>query len=142
MEAPKEMPQETELFDPTRDPRADLAAARQAAAKDGKDILLALGARWCPDCTAFEDWTRDPEVARLLERKYHLVTVSVGTERGQRDQNADIEADFNHPIAGGIPSLSVLNPEGKIRFDSADGEFARARKMKPTDLLDFLKDGH
>lgn len=44
-------------------------------------------------------------------------------------------------MAGGIPSLSVLNPEGKIRFDSADGEFSRARKMKPTDLLDFLQYG-
>jgi thiol:disulfide interchange protein len=135
MEAP------LELFDPSRDPRADLAAARSAAAKDRKDILLALGARWCPDCTAFENWTHDPEVAELLAQKYHLVTVSVGTERGQRDQNPDIDADFNHPIAGGIPSLSVLNHEGKIRFDSADGEFARARKMKPADLLDFLKYG-
>ena len=131
----------TELFDPSRDPRADLAEARRAAAADGKDILLALGARWCLDCTTFEDWTRDPEVAELLARKYHLVTVSVGTERGQRDQNSDIDADFNHPIAGGIPSISVLNPEGKIRFDSADGEFSRARKMKPADLLDFLRHG-
>jgi hypothetical protein len=140
-EPPSPEPSGPELFDPSRDPRADLAAARQAAAKDGKDILLALGARWCPDCTAFEDWTRDPEVAALLARGYHLVTVSVGTERGQRDQNADIDTDFNNPIAGGIPSVSVLNPEGKIRFDSADGEFARARKMTAADLLDFLKYG-
>jgi hypothetical protein len=130
-----------ELFDPTRDPRADLEAARSAAAKDGKDILLALGARWCPDCIAFEDWTREPEVAEYLRQKYHVVTVSVGTERGQRDQNSDIDADFNHPIAGGIPALSVLNPAGKIRFDSADGEFASARKMKAADLLEFLKYG-
>ena len=35
----------------------------------------------------------------------------------------------------------TLNPDGKIRFDSADGEFARARKMKPADLLDFLRYG-
>ena len=55
-----------ELFDPSRDPRADLAQARSAAATDGKDILLVFGARWCPDCTAFEDWTADPEVAELL----------------------------------------------------------------------------
>jgi hypothetical protein len=130
-----------ELFDPSRDPHADLAAALKAAATDGKDILLALGARWCPDCTALEDWTQDPEVARLLAQKYHLVTVSVGTERGQRDQNSDIDTDFNHPIAGGIPSLSVLNPAGKIRYDSADGEFANARKMNPADLLDFLRFG-
>lgn len=130
-----------DLFDATRDPGADLAAARRAAATDGKDILLAFGARWCPDCTTFEEWTRDPEVAEYLEQKYHLVTVSVGTERGQRDQNSDVDAAFNHPIAGGIPALSVLNPEGKIRFDSADGEFASARKMKAADLLDFLRYG-
>ncbi|ACU77643.1 thiol-disulfide isomerase and thioredoxin [Catenulispora acidiphila DSM 44928] len=135
MEAP------LELFDPQRDPHADLASAKAAAAKDGKDILLALGARWCSDCTTFETWTHDPEVAALLAEKYHLVTISVGTARGQRDQNTDIDTNLNHPMAGGIPSLSVLNPEGKIRFDSADGEFSRARKMKPTDLLDFLKYG-
>lgn len=130
-----------ELFDPSRDPRADLAAARAAAVDDGKDILLVFGARWCPDCTAFEDWTADPAVAELLAAEYHLVTVSVGTERGQRDQNADLEAAFNHPIAGGIPAVSVLNPQGKIRFDSADGEFSHARRMQPQDLLEFLKSG-
>ncbi|NUR32099.1 MAG: thioredoxin family protein [Catenulispora sp.] len=130
-----------ELFDPSRDPRADLAQARSAAAADGKDILLVFGARWCPDCTAFEDWTADSEVAGLLERKYHLVTVSVGTERGQRDQHADLDADFNHPVGGGIPALSVLNPQGKIRFDSADGEFSRARHLKPEDLVRFLVQG-
>lgn len=131
-----------ELFDPARDPRADLAAARGAAVDDGKDILLVFGARWCPDCTAFQEWTADPAVAEVLDRKYHLVTVSVGTERGQRDQNADVDAAFNHPIAGGIPAVSVLNPQGKIRFDSADGEFSRARRMKPEDLLAFLASGH
>ena len=100
MEAPKETPSETELFDPSRDPRADLAAAREAAAKDGKDILLALGARWCPDCTAFEDWIRDPEVAQLLERKYHLVPVSVGS--------ADGRIDTLPPVGrGGGPSTSA-----------------------------------
>ncbi len=130
-----------ELFDPSRDPRADLAAARAKAAVDGKDILVALGARWCPDCTAFENWTHDPAVAELLERNYHLVTVSVGTERGQRGDNSDVDADLNHPIAGGIPALSVLNPQGKIRFDSADGEFAQARRMKPGDLIAFLDAG-
>ncbi|NUP48302.1 MAG: thioredoxin family protein [Catenulispora sp.] len=131
-----------DLFDPARDPRADLAAARGAAVDDGKDILLVFGARWCPDCTAFEEWTADPAVAEVLKRKYHLVTVSVGSERGQRDQHADVDAAFNHPIAGGIPAVSVLNPQGKIRFDSADGEFSRARQMKPADLLAFLASGH
>ena len=131
-----------DLFDASRNPRADLAEARAAAAQDGKDIVLILGARWCPDCLALETWTReDPELKTLLETDYHLVTVSVGTERGDRDQNPDIDQDFNHPIAGGIPSVSVLNPEGKIRHDSADGEFARARHMKAADLVSFLRYG-
>ncbi|WP_344664863.1 thioredoxin family protein [Catenulispora yoronensis] len=130
-----------ELFDPSRDPRADLAAARVAAVTDGKDILLVFGARWCPDCTAFEDWTADPAVSAVLAAKYHLVTVSVGTARGQRDQHTDLDAEFNHPMVGGIPAVSVLNPQGKIRFDSADGEFSRARRMKPEELLSFLEAG-
>jgi hypothetical protein len=132
---------DTELFDSGRDPRADIAAALAAARSDGKDVLLVFGARWCPDCGAFEDWTADPEVAALLAERFHLVTVSVGTERGQRDLNSDVDQDYNHPIEGGIPALSVLSPQGKIRYDSADGEFARARHMEPAELVTFLSEG-
>jgi uncharacterized protein YyaL (SSP411 family) len=131
----------TELFDSSRDPRADIAAALAAARGDGKDVLLAFGARWCPDCVAVAEWTADPRVAALLAERFHLVSVSVGTERGERNRNADVERDYNHPIAGGIPALSVLSPEGKIRYDSADGEFARARHMEPADLITFLSEG-
>lgn len=131
----------TELFDPSRDPRADIATALAAARRDGKDVLLVFGARWCPDCVAVEEWTSDPDVAGLLAERFHLVGVSVGTERGERHRNADVERDYNHPIAGGIPGLSVLSPEGKIRYDSADGEFARARHMAPADLVTFLSEG-
>jgi protein disulfide-isomerase len=129
-----------ELFDSSRDPRADLAAALAAARLDGRDVLLVFGARWCPDCGAFEDWTADPAVAKLLAERFHLVTVSVGDERGRRDLNADVDRDFNHPIAGGIPALSVLSPDGKIRYDSAEGEFARARHLAPDDLVTFLSE--
>ena len=129
------------FFDSARDPRADLAAALAAAKRDGKDVLLVFGARWCADCNAIEDWIRDPELAGVLAAGFHVVTVSVGDVRGQRDLNAEVERDFNHPIAGGIPSFSVLSPQGKIRFDSADGEFSRARRMAPADLVGFLRDG-
>jgi thiol-disulfide isomerase/thioredoxin len=127
-----------ELFDSTRDPRADIAEAVAAARTDGRDVLVVFGARWCPDCAAFESFTNDPLVHALLDERFHLVSVSVGDDRGQRDLNADVDADYNHPIEGGIPALSVLNPEGKIRYDSADGEFARARDMRPADLVAFL----
>jgi hypothetical protein len=129
------------FFDTGRDPRADIAEALATAKGDGKDVLLVFGARWCPDCTAIEAFTRDPDVAGLLDDRFHVVTVSVGDKRGQRDLNADVEADFNHPIAGGIPSVSVLNSDGKIRFDSADGEFSHARAMAPADLTAFLTAG-
>ena len=79
-------------------------------------------------------------MAELLAERFHLVTVSVGSERGQRDLNADLDRDHNHPIAGGIPAVSVLSPEGKIRYDSADGEFARARHMTAADLVTFLSE--
>ena len=134
-------PGDADLFDSSRDARADVAAAVAAAKQDGRDILLVFGARWCPDCGAVEDWVREPEMALLLADKYHFVTVSVGVTRGQRDLNAEVERDFNHPIAGGIPAFSVLSPEGKIRYDSADGEFSRARHMESADLLGFLRDG-
>jgi thioredoxin 1 len=127
-----------ELFDSNRDARADIAEALAESAKDGKDVLLAFGARWCPDCTAFEEFTKDPHIRILLEERFRLVSVSVGEARGRRDLNADIDADFNHPIAGGIPALSVLNPAGKIRYDSAEGEFSNARYLDPSDLVRFL----
>lgn len=53
-------------YDASADAEADVKDALAAAAKDGKPVLVDLGADWCPDCVVLGRLAAKPEVAPLL----------------------------------------------------------------------------
>ncbi|MGW5351385.1 thioredoxin family protein [Streptomyces sp. NPDC004031] len=132
--APSPARAEPEGYDPARDAAADIAAAKRAAAKDGRPVLLDFGADWCPDCVVLGKVFTRPATAELLTG-YHVVRVDVG----EFDHNLDLAARYIDLRTSGIPALTVLNPAGHIRVATNAGEFADARSMPESQVDAFLK---
>ena len=122
-------------YDASRDPVADIAAARAAALQDHKHVLLDFGANWCPDCLVLDRIYQSETVEPLLSSGYHVVTIDVG----EFDRNLDISDAYGGVIEAGIPALVILDDHGNVLVTTASGEFADARTMTPAEVFAFLK---
>ncbi|MGW3241908.1 thioredoxin family protein [Streptomyces sp. NPDC001070] len=122
-------------YDPQANASADIAAARKAAKKDGRAVLIDFGADWCLDCRVLGARFQEPGPSALLA-KYHVVTVDVG----EFDRNLDVAAQYVDLQTSGIPALVVLDPSsGRIKVATNRGEFANARTMSADQVEKFLK---
>lgn len=121
-------------YDRARDAAADLVRALGIAARESRNALLVLGADWCPDCRAFDELSRSPEVASVLRAGYVVLRVDVG----RKDYNVDLASRYVDLSTSGIPALVVLSSEGTVVTATNDGSFANARAMTPADVAAFL----
>ena len=123
-------------YDPSRDPRQDIAAALTASAADSKLVIVDFGANWCPDCLVLDELFADPTVSPIMDERFRLVRVDVG----DFDHNMDLSAKYGKVAARGIPALVVLRPDGSVLSDSRRGEFANASAMTAPELLSYLQE--
>ncbi|WP_176930384.1 thioredoxin family protein [Actinacidiphila guanduensis] len=121
-------------YDPARNASADIAAARRAAAADGRPVLIDFGADWCPDCVVLGRTFTRPATAKLVDH-YHVVRVDVG----RFDHNLDIAGRYLDLQTSGIPALVVLDAKGTVRTTTDQGQFADARSMPESQVDLFLK---
>jgi len=112
-----------------------IQAALAAAQHDGKRVLLEFGADWCPDCRALDGMFAQQPVLAVLQSAYHVVQIDVG----RRDRHLDIVAQYDNPIAGGIPAVVILDGTGKVLVTTKQGELATARSMDSSEVLSFLR---
>lgn len=124
-----------QVYDETRDAKADVNAALALARTDGKRVLVDFGANWCPDCLVLDRLYRSATVAPLLGQRYHVVTVDIG--RGEH--NRDLSRRYGDVIVNGIPALVVLDSRGNVVTTTKDGSFANARTMTPAEVGGFLR---
>ena len=97
------------IFDPTRDPAKDLAAAEAQAKAEHKNILLDVGGNWCSWCHLL-DRTLHTTADLNSALESHFVVVHVNWSRENEN-----EAFLSHyPKAEGFPYLLVLSPDGKL----------------------------
>ena len=94
------------------DAHADAHGAIAAALADNpqhKRILLTFGANWCGDSRALERHYQSDGLAALLAREFRVVHVDIGMHH----RNQDLVAEYGDPTDKGIPSVVVLDPDGK-----------------------------
>jgi len=97
------------IFDPTRDPAKDLAAAEAQAKAEHKNILLDVGGNWCPWCHLLDKTLHEnADLKSALES--HFVVVHVNWSR--ENENTAFLSKF--PKVDGYPFLFVLSPDGKL----------------------------
>jgi thioredoxin 1 len=124
------------IYDPTLDVKEAIGEALETAKTEGKAVLLEFGADWCPDCINLAKMSETEELSEYLEEKYIVVRIDVG----RRDRNVDVAETYGVPLKKGIPSLAILDVEGKVKYVSQNGEWANARKMKAEEMLKMLKE--
>ena len=128
----------TALYPPPEDAQKEIDAALVAASKDRRRVILVFGANWCYDCHVLDTTFRSKQFAATVAANYHVVHINVGDEG---DQNLDLAERFGVPLKGHvrIPSLAVLDPDGKVVYAQKNGEFDDSIKLAPADVAAFLK---
>jgi thioredoxin 1 len=128
----------TALYPPPGDAEKEIHAALAAAAKDRKRVILVFGANWCYDCHVLDTTFRSKQFAAMVAANYHVVHVNVGDEG---KDNLDLAEKYGVPLkkAVRVPSLAVLDPDGKVVYAQKNGEFDDSVKLAPADIAAFLK---
>jgi thiol:disulfide interchange protein len=110
----------------------DIGRALVTAARQHKNVLIDFGGNWCIDCHVLENAFHQPRIAPLLNNNYIVVHVDVG----KYDKNLDLAKKYHVNLEKGVPSLAVLDSQGKVLY--ATGDFERARMMSEDDVIQFL----
>jgi thioredoxin len=116
-------PQESEA-------RRAVREARERAAREGKRVAVIFGAGWCGDSSALEAALEHRLVAPIVDPAFVVVRVDVGN----RDRNLDLMADYGMAVERGIPTVAVLEPDGRLVAAQRDGELADAGSLGPVEI--------
>jgi len=125
----------TQLYPPPEEAKAEISSALAAAVKDHKRVILVFGGNWCYDCHVLDATFRSKEFAPLVNANFHVVHVNVG----DYDANLDLADKYQIPLKKGVPSLAILDPDGKLVVSQKQGEFESTVRIGPEDVIEFLK---
>ena len=106
---------EARSYDVTEDPMGDVDAALARAAANGKRVALVMGANWCHDSRALAGWLASDRISALVEERYEVVFVNIGTPQSEGDgHNLHIARRFGLDELPGTPNVLVLTAGGEL----------------------------
>jgi thioredoxin 1 len=123
------------LYGKSEDAKVEIEEAVAKANKDHKRVILVFGGNWCYDCHVLDQAFHQADVAPLLEKNFQVVHVNIGDD-GKK--NNDLAAEYEVPLAKGVPALAILGPDGKLLYAQKNGEWESARTLDPDDIITFL----
>jgi thiol:disulfide interchange protein len=124
-----------QLYSPTANARADIAAALKQAKAEKKRVILDFGADWCGDCFILDLYMHQGANAELLKKHFILVRVEIG----HMDNNMDIATRYRVPVTKGVPALAVLDANGKLLYSEKEKEFEHTTLDDVTKFLNRWK---
>jgi Thioredoxin-like len=138
MRLPEPAKPNIDLYAPPQAARGEIRKALAQAAKDHKRVILVFGANWCYDCHVLDATFHSKDIAPLVNASYHVVHINVGDDG---DKNLDLANHYGIPLKTPprVPSLAVLDPDGKLVYAQQHGEFDDSAILGPADVTTFLK---
>jgi thiol-disulfide isomerase/thioredoxin len=122
-------------YDESANADAAVADAFARAQKSHKRVLIDLGGNWCGDCIVLANIMQLPEVKAFVVSHFEVVVIDVGRET----KNLQIPARFGVSLAGGVPTVLIVEPNGKTLVDSGHiAALEDARHMTPQGIADWL----
>lgn len=122
-------------YDEAANADAQVAAAFARARKNGKRVLIDLGGNWCGDCVVLANIMQLPDLKPFIAAHYEVVSV----DTGRNNKNLQILARFGVTLAGGVPAVLIVEPDGKTLVDAGHiSALEDARHMTPQGLADWL----
>jgi thiol:disulfide interchange protein len=128
-------PAQRELYPPTEQAAADIAAAIKSAQIAHRRVILDFGGNWCTDCHVLDAYFHDPANKPILDANFILVHVNIG----RLDANLDIAERYQIPLKKGVPAIAVLSDRGALLYSQKTGEFEAMRYMQPGAVTEFLE---
>jgi thioredoxin 1 len=122
------------IYPPDADAHAEIKEAEEKATAGHKRVLLVFGANWCFDCHVLDLAFHRPDFASAMAG-YEVVHVDLGDDE---KKNADVVKQFDVTLDKGIPTLAVVDADGRVVVSQKKGEFEDARSLTPEALLEFL----
>lgn len=124
-----------DLYPANADAHIEINEAEERAAKTHKRLLLVFGANWCFDCHVLDLAFQRPEVAPILAANYEVIHVDIGSD-GKK--NADLAKQFDVSLDKGVPTIAVIESDGRVVASEKNGEFEDARQLTPQFVVEFL----
>jgi thioredoxin 1 len=122
------------IYPSDADAHAEIKEAEEKAAIEHRRVLLVFGANWCFDCHVLDLAFHRPDFASAMSG-YEVVHVDLGVDE---KKNADVVKQFGVTLDKGIPTLAVVEADGRVVFSQKNGEFEDARSLTPETVLEFL----
>ena len=127
------LPTYSKIYDDTRDPFEDAAAAIFLAKKTNRQVLIEIGGNWCGWCKKMDTFlTNTPEVYDALHSQYVLLKVNVS------DSNENNDFMKSLPPVLGYPHLYVSTADGKMILSKDTAELLIENKHSTKQWLTFL----
>jgi thiol:disulfide interchange protein len=114
------LPAYSTVFDESRDPFRDGAAAIELASQSNRRILIDLGGDWCAWChkmDAFFD--ANPDLKQRLHQTFVLLRVNVS----DANPNSEFLKSFPKPL--GYPHMYVSDKNGSVLWSQDTAEFLK-----------------
>lgn len=122
-------------YDESADANQAVTSAFARAKAEHKRVLIDLGGNWCGDCRVLSGVMALPEMRRFLDAHYVVVYVDVG----RFNKNLQIPARFGiTQRLEGVPSVLIVDPNGKLIDAGHIEALADARSMTPQAIADWL----
>ena len=97
------------LYPADADAHAEIKEAEEKAAAGHRRVLLVFGANWCYDCHVLDLAFHRPDFTSAMAG-YEVVHVDLGDDE---KKNADVVKQFDVTLDKGIPTLAVIEADGK-----------------------------
>ena len=139
-EPARRLPQPTvpnvSLYSDPREAEAELKAGLARAAREKKRVIVVFGGNWCYDCHVLDTTFHSKAFAPLVDTNYVVVHINIGDEG---KDNHELAGHLGVVLDKGVPSLGVLEPDGKVVYAQKNGEFESTVKIGPDDVRAFLE---
>lgn len=133
-EALRPVTAKTDLYPTDADAKKNIEAALKTAHAENKRVMLIFGGNWCYDCHVLDQALHEGEANKIVKESILLVHVDIG----EGDKNLDLIKKYETTLGSGVPTVVILDDEGRVIYSSTKGEFEAARRMMKKDLAAFL----
>ena len=130
----KPVASKTDLYPAGVDARQKIEASLKTAAAENKRVILIFGGNWCYDCHVLDQALHEGEAEKIVKKSFLLVHVDIG----EGDKNLDLIKKYETTLGFGVPTVVIIDAEGRVVYSSTKGEFEAARRMMKKDLVAFL----
>jgi thioredoxin-related protein len=106
-----------QVYHENRNAQMDVNSALQHAKSANKMVLLVMGANWCHDSRDLATWIESPKFRVMLDARYVVVYVDVGTPQKGAGRNLEIARRYGVSKLKSTPLVLILSPDS-VRLNS------------------------